>query len=270
LAACACPAMIPVAAAQSDDLNLKPVAASPSRPRASGDRPFGVLGDAPQADPYGLARGGAFISPTKFTLPLSAGAPPLTYNTFHYYRSPGSASPTGYFAQLDVPNGALVDLVTCMYNDSSVTNNVFGALQYYTTDFSGASATQTSSSLGSFTSSGTPGITFSYINFAPFTAHIFDDSTFVTQQYYLRIDIANDTSFGGCYAFYKRQTSPAPAVASFTDVPVGSPFFAEVEALKASGITSGCTATTYCPTATLTRLQMAIFLSRALGLNFPY
>ena len=67
-------------------------------------------------------------------------------------------------------------------------------------------------------------------------------------------------------AQWVRQITPAPAFATFTDVPVSDPFFREVEALAASGITTGCTATQFCPSATLTRLQMAIFLSRALGL----
>ena len=59
----------------------------------------------------------------------------------------------------------------------------------------------------------------------------------------------------------------ALAVASFTDVPEGSTYFNDVEALKASGVTTGCTATTYCPKAYVTREQMAAFLNRlgALG-----
>jgi hypothetical protein len=77
-------------------------------------------------------------------------------------------------------------------------------------------------------------------------------------------------AFKGVDLWWSRPISPAPATASFTDVPVGSQFFAEVEALKASGITGGCTATTFCPTATVTRLQMAAFLARALGLYWPY
>jgi hypothetical protein len=38
--------------------------------------------------------------------------------------------------------------------------------------------------------------------------------------------------------------------------------------VKASGITAGCSATLYCPDAPLTRGQMAVFLSKALGLHF--
>jgi hypothetical protein len=68
---------------------------------------------------------------------------------------------------------------------------------------------------------------------------------------------------------YKLQVSPAPGVARFTDVPTGHPFFQFVEALAASGITSGCGGTNFCPDDPITRGQMAVFLAAALGLHFP-
>ncbi|MBI5964614.1 MAG: S8 family serine peptidase [Chloroflexi bacterium] len=56
---------------------------------------------------------------------------------------------------------------------------------------------------------------------------------------------------------------PPPATGTvFTDVPVGSFGAAFIEQLKAEGITSGCTPTTFCPNATITRGQMAVFLLR--------
>lgn len=67
---------------------------------------------------------------------------------------------------------------------------------------------------------------------------------------------------------WNRQVSPAPAVATFSDVPTTHPQFRFVEALVDAGITGGCAAGTYCPDAPLTRGQMAVFLSVALGLNF--
>jgi S-layer homology domain len=59
-------------------------------------------------------------------------------------------------------------------------------------------------------------------------------------------------------------------MASFTDVPTNAQFFAEIEAMKESGITAGCTATTFCPDANVTRRQMAAFFARALGLYWQY
>jgi hypothetical protein len=70
--------------------------------------------------------------------------------------------------------------------------------------------------------------------------------------------------------YYSLQVSPAPAVATFNDVPTAHPFFRFIEALRAAGITGGCSAAPplYCPDDPVTRGQMAVFLSRALGLHF--
>jgi hypothetical protein len=70
--------------------------------------------------------------------------------------------------------------------------------------------------------------------------------------------------------FYRLQVTPAPAVATFPgDVPTSHPFFRFIEALARAGITAGCGPGIYCPEAPLTRGQMAVFLSIALGLHFP-
>lgn len=55
---------------------------------------------------------------------------------------------------------------------------------------------------------------------------------------------------------------------SFTDVPANHQYGAEIEAMKAGGVTSGCTASTYCPDINVTRGQMAVFLNTARGIFF--
>jgi hypothetical protein len=57
----------------------------------------------------------------------------------------------------------------------------------------------------------------------------------------------------------------------FTDVPVTSPFCKWIEELARRGVASGCTATQYCPSADVTREQMAVFVLRTLdpALNPP-
>jgi len=69
--------------------------------------------------------------------------------------------------------------------------------------------------------------------------------------------------------YYHLQVSPAPGTATFGDVPTSHPFFQYVEALAASGITAGCGNGNFCPDQPLTRGQMAVFLAKALGLNWP-
>ncbi len=51
---------------------------------------------------------------------------------------------------------------------------------------------------------------------------------------------------------------------SFTDVPSGSNFYPSVETVLHNGVTAGCgDGTTFCPTDTVTRQQMAVFLLKA-------
>ncbi len=68
---------------------------------------------------------------------------------------------------------------------------------------------------------------------------------------------------------YKLQVSPGPATATFTDVPTTHPFFKFVEALHAAGITNGYPDGRFGVNDPITRGQMAVFLSAALGLNWP-
>jgi len=74
---------------------------------------------------------------------------------------------------------------------------------------------------------------------------------------------------GGMIVGYLLQVSPPPATADFADVPTNHQFFQFVEALYHSGITAGCGGGNYCPDAPLTRGQMAVFLAKALGLQWP-
>lgn len=56
----------------------------------------------------------------------------------------------------------------------------------------------------------------------------------------------------------------------FTDVPVSNPFFKFVQKLRDLGITSGCSATEFCPDDIVTRGQMAAFIVRARYETTPY
>src|SRR5690606_642507 len=80
---------------------------------------------------------------------------------------------------------------------------------------------------------------------------------------------AEEEMFYRGIVFYKLQVSPAPATATFNDVPTSSPFHRFVEALVDAGTTAGCGGGNYCPDAPVTRAQMAVFLSQVLGLNGP-
>ena len=76
--------------------------------------------------------------------------------------------------------------------------------------------------------------------------------------------------WAGGFVRWRRSIAPAPATATYpNDVPTTSPIFRFVEALSAAGITAGCGPGSYCPDAPVTRGQMAVFLTAALGLYWP-
>ncbi len=58
---------------------------------------------------------------------------------------------------------------------------------------------------------------------------------------------------------------PEAPSAGFTDTS-GTVFAADIDSLAAAGITTGCSATKFCPESLVTRAQMAAFLSRGLAL----
>lgn len=64
-------------------------------------------------------------------------------------------------------------------------------------------------------------------------------------------------------------TPTAAAVGLFTDVPIGLPWAASIEALHGAGVIAGCSSDplAFCPEDELTRGQMAALLTRALGLE---
>ena len=81
--------------------------------------------------------------------------------------------------------------------------------------------------------------------------------------------MCRSAGFGGARIFWRRQVSPKPQTQSFPDVPPTLNFFPYVEALKAAGITTGYSNGMFGFNDFVTRGQMAAFLARALGLQWP-
>jgi hypothetical protein len=92
-----------------------------------------------------------------------------------------------------------------------------------------------------------------------------------SQYYWITVTGTNGANamLGAVRLHWRRQVSPAPLSATFSDVPTTHTFFRFIEALVASGITSGCGQGQYCPAQPVTRGQMAAFLAIALGLHTP-
>jgi hypothetical protein len=75
--------------------------------------------------------------------------------------------------------------------------------------------------------------------------------------------------FRGVRLAMVRQVSPAPATATFSDVPPSHPYFRHIEAMAGALITGGCGNGQFCPERALTRGEVAVLLAEALGLHFP-
>ena len=170
--------------------------------------------------------------------------------------------------QIQLPHGVDFDAMRVWGFDASVSDNMTITLQRTCLPDFGP-AIPTPETLLTMPSSGSGGA-FSDGVFLP--SGIIADNQSCTHQIVVQFANTTGSCIGASLVFYKvrmqwfRLAPPAPALATFTDVPVGAQFFREIEALAASGVTLGCTGTEFCPDTNLTRRQMAAFLVRALGL----
>jgi hypothetical protein len=168
----------------------------------------------------------------------------------------------GFWAEVNLPAGAVVSRVEIHHYDNSAADTGFSCFTRYNVD-QGYTEDETCAPFPA----GTPGnTTFAYAldaaiatinNRHPHVVHIVVDGN------------APDYAFYGARIVYRLGVSPAPATATFpSDVPTNHPFFRFVEAMAASGITGGCGPGRFCPDQAVTRGQMAVFLATALGLHF--
>jgi len=180
-----------------------------------------------------------------------------------------------FHAVLPLPQGAYLDSWTALYYDGSASDDIsVGFSKWY--DDTTASPAPGNAGLSGFTSSGSVGFA-SYEQTEGRTIDLREPSgPSVTRAeaadfYTFYVLLPDDplVAFKGIRVFWHRQVSPAPATATFNDVPTTDTAFQYIEALAASGITAGCGGGNYCPDTPLTRRQMAVFLAKALGLHWP-
>ncbi len=127
--------------------------------------------------------------------------------------------------------------------------------------------------LATVTSSGSNG--YGYAVSPPFSYTVNNNVAFDPDAAQLEVSVSlpsHSHAFKAVDLWWMRQVSPPPDTATFNDVPTGHPYFQFVEALAAAGITGGCGVSPplYCVDAPITRGQMAVFLSKALGLHWPF
>jgi hypothetical protein len=166
-------------------------------------------------------------------------------------------------AAVSVPSGAVL---TALGVNSATTTGVPMTFSLYSRDHLGNTA-----DLGTFPIPTHAGFATDYFDIADVlvpsnSEHVL---VIVVRSPYTDSEVA--TQFlGYVEVAWFRTVSTAPDTPTFGDVPPFHPFYQFVEALARSGITGGCGGGNYCPDASLTRGQMAVFLSKALGLHWPH
>jgi hypothetical protein len=186
-----------------------------------------------------------------------------TANNVRMCVEPGDFYPTAcrLRAGVSLPSGALIEYMEFAACDANSDIGVEASLQVW----DGFPQTGNPPPVASIATQGSSGCllwTSGYIGIT--VQNLLNDYT-VT----VTLPSGGIVSFRSVRIFYSLQVSPAPALASFSDVPVTHPYHRFVEALYAAGITSGCGGGNFCPNSAVTRGQMAIFLAKALGLHFP-
>lgn len=209
---------------------------------------------------------------TNFTMfhVSSAGFTPRNSSITYYIdgnkgaliRTGGSgAFSTQFWAPVVLPAGAYLHGFRIFYNDSSSLDLAAWFTRYY------GDASPNFQDIVSFFSTGTPGYTSDYVTVGKTITY--RDSSNNEQNFNFIVSLLDtNMSFRGVRFVYYLQVSPAPASATFADVPSSHWAFQYVEALAASGITGGCGGGNFCPNSPLTRAQMAVFLAKALGLHW--
>jgi len=181
-------------------------------------------------------------------------------NGYRYFGAPG----VPYMAApVQLPAGAKVEslgLSQCSANDGDLVvalydNGIGGS--------GGGGGTIVAGPVVSSAGCNFPGVTANYVHSQEYSHPLYLVVWFVNNAY------DASTKFNHVVIGWRRQVSPAPAQATFGDVPTSDFGFQFVEALAASGISGGCGSGNYCPDNPVTRRQMAIFLAKALGLNWP-
>jgi len=216
---------------------------------------------------WGLGTNFHFVNANEFQSEYPQGSHWQRYLYGFWHFSTSSVDNYGW-ATVRLPTGSLVTGMTVIcYDDLPAVDKDISVVlwrQWIT-----AAGVWDGAEVASFQSSGAPGTTTTWVDIDPdHTIQYIDGST--AQSYVLNVRMHGSLLLllRGVIIGWNRQISPAPAVATFADVPVGAFGFRHIEALAASGITAGCGGGSFCPNNTLTRAEMAVFLAKALGLHW--
>jgi hypothetical protein len=191
---------------------------------------------------------------------------PYDSSTAWVYATPGMRAITGGSPWMDqvvrLQSGARLILVRMFYDDNSAAGRVWFWL--WRNRYEGVSPF-------TFTQIATASSPVGISRYS--SVFVNTNETIRNQQNYYHIRFRSDNAsarFAAIRLFWHRQIRsglPNP----FNDIGfLPAEFRNSITALADSGITTGTTATTYSPSAPVTRAQMAVFLARAMGLYWEF
>ncbi|HEY7111780.1 MAG TPA: S-layer homology domain-containing protein [Thermoanaerobaculia bacterium] len=228
----------------------------------------------PEPDIQADFRAGKHVSPRDYgvgnvnilQIPAAAFVPfngTWTHDDKGYFSTTGSNFNAHGWAPLQLPSGANIQYVDVYYNDTDGDYDL--SAKILAASGSGPSADLVP--IGDIaSSSGSSGKGYAS---SPSFAYTVNNDVQYNGGSQLIVQVTLPSSSLGFKAvdiWWTRQIAPAPATATFGDVPTNHPYFRVIEALAASGITSGCGGNNFCPNGTVTRQEVAKFMVRALGL----
>jgi len=218
---------------------------------------------------YGLEGNLLYVSAEDFTLSDVTGS--MIFRRCHSANYWCASGDVLVYASVRLPAGALVTGLRVFYMDDDDTGSF--DLQVELLRSYHWSAIRGMQQLAAWSSFGDPGVEDEYVDVDPDVTvqyRWYNGLDFVYQSYVLQAHLpgTSEVQLRGIAVYWHRQVSPAPASATFSDVPTGHWAFQHIEALAASGITVGCGGGMYCPDTPLTRAEMAVFLAKGLGLHW--
>jgi len=219
-------------------------------------------------DLYGLGGNLLFISAEEFNCANPSDCS-YTPQTLYFWGVLGSSS-WQIYAPVNLPSGALVTGMRVFYYDNDPEED----LEVKLIRVWQRNTVRDAEVLATFESDGTPTVSADYVDIFPDFTVAYRTGAIISgytyQSYFVRAHLPPGlfVTIRGVGIHWQRQVSAAPGTASFNDVGTGHWAFRHIEALNASGITSGCGGGSYCPGANVTRAEMAVFLAKALGLHY--
>jgi hypothetical protein len=170
------------------------------------------------------------------------------------------------WAPVTLPSGAEIMYIDLYYTDTDIAYDASASLLEFVGSDNSASQSSIASTNFLNTSAGN-----GYASSTLFSYTVNNDVQYRGGGQLLAQVVVPSTAIGfkAVDIWWRRQLAPAPLTATFNDVPTNHPFFRVIEALAASGITSGCGNGNFCPGGAVTRQEVAKFIARALGLFWP-